>query len=660
MESHCNGRSASDPDNSISAAGPAEGRHNGLRFIPLYCNAAAQQFGTDPEWIGYARAAFAEWADRMSPLLGSGAVQWLIADAGGLWTQGFGPAGSGSAAGLPDGLRPQEWLDRLREENGPVAVIRTENGLELALAGLETGDGSTALILGWLHEPGFAAEVTERVLLLAAAGYSPYFQNQLEKAAAIRLAEQQMQQEKEARKKELLFQMVHELYAKNDTDEILSEIIAKIRVLYPDVDVKLLMTQDQHKSNLSVKPLRFVKNEEDLCTRAFMEGRVIIEKRGEEEGAFEMAVPLSGKQGIYGVLHLCSRTGSFEGGDIQLMKVLSGAAGSSFENAKLYEQSNVLVNELRLINELTKQLSQSLKPHDIFNFASSELSAIFHADYCCILQLDKEKQNFIVQATNVPALLYESFGEEYGFAGMVSASREPVIVSDYWTSPPVSSKLMQMTGARSLIAAPLIVQDEVQGVVLVAHRIPGYFTYDNYKLLQVLAGHVGLALANASLHAEVRRMVITDNLTGLYARHYLDEQVGLHQKKDFCGSLIVVDIDHFKAVNDTYGHQVGDQILMQVSRIIRSSIRDSDIAARWGGEELAIYLPQVTTEQALRIAERIRKRVQEETDPSVSVSCGVSEWNWQDEKISVESLFYRSDMALYKAKNEGRNRVKTG
>ncbi len=100
--------------------------------------------------------------------------------------------------------------------------------------------------------------------------------------------------------------------------------------------------------------------------------------------------------------------------------------------------------------------------------------------------------------------------------------------------------------------------------------------------------------------------------------------------------------------------------MIQVSQIIKSSIRDSDIAARWGGEELAVYLPQVAKDQTIRIAERIRVRVLEETNPQVTVSCGVSDWNWEEDKISVESLFYRADMALYQAKNNGRNQIQIG
>lgn len=155
----------------------------------------------------------------------------------------------------------------------------------------------------------------------------------------------------------------------------------------------------------------------------------------------------------------------------------------------------------------------------------------------------------------------------------------------------------------------------------------------------------------------MRYLANRDSLTGLYARHYLDEEIKERQTKDFCGTLVVVDIDQFKMVNDTYGHQKGDKILKQVSEIVKSSIRHGDIAARWGGEELAVYLPQLGIQQARFVAERIRKRVMAETEPRVTVSCGIAEWSWVDERVSVESLFYRADMALYEAKNNGRNQV---
>jgi diguanylate cyclase (GGDEF)-like protein len=489
--------------------------------------------------------------------------------------------------------------------------------------------------------------------------FTPYLLLHLERAENQRLLGRQQEIEQKSNKTEMLFEVVQTLHSLNDVESVLTEVIDQISKLYPLVQVNLLLSQDNQSSSLPVKPLNFTSAENDICTRAFMEGELIYTPANGEADA-EVAAPLSGKQGVYGVLHLHVLPIYFDHNDIQFIRLLASSAGAAFENAKLYEQSNFLVNELRLINDITIKLNQSLKLSEIFSFASSELINIFGADFSCVLQMDKTENEMVVQASNLPTMFQEKFSVDYGFSGLVYTTKEPIIISDYWSNPVVQSKLMEVTGSRSMIASPILVNNEVMGVILVTHRYPNFFSYDNYKLLQVLSGHIGLTIANASLHAEVKRMVITDNLTGLYARHYLDEQVNFYQKKDFCGSLIVVDIDNFKGVNDTFGHQIGDKILIQVSGIIKTCIRDSDIAARWGGEELAIYLPQVSIDQAVRIAERIRNRVFNETQPKVTVSCGVSDWHWEDEKISVELLFYKSDMALYKAKHEGKNQIKVG
>jgi diguanylate cyclase (GGDEF)-like protein len=489
--------------------------------------------------------------------------------------------------------------------------------------------------------------------------YAPYLMLHIERMENQRLINHQQYIEQESQKKDMLFEVVQTLHSLIDVESVLTEVLARIHKLYPAVEVNLFLSQDYESKSLPVKPLNLTSGDHDICTKAFMEGELIFNPAlGAQEA--EVAAPLSGKQGVYGILHLHGLPECFEQNDIQFVRLLASTAGAAFENAKLYEQSNFLVNELRLINEITIKLNQSLKLSEIFNFASSELINIFGADFCCVLQMDNTLNEMVVQASNLPTMFQEKFSLDYGFSGLIYTNKEPIIISDYWSNPIVQSKLMELTGSRSMIASPILVNNEVMGVILVTHRYPNFFSYDNYKLLQVLSGHIGLTIANASLHAEVKRMVITDNLTGLFARHYLDEQVNLYQKKDFCGSLIVVDIDNFKGVNDTFGHQIGDKILIQVSGIIKTCIRDSDIAARWGGEELAIYLPQVSIDQAVRIAERIRNRVFNETHPKVTVSCGVSDWHWEDEKISVELLFYKSDMALYKAKHEGKNQIKVG
>ncbi|MBE9912688.1 sensor domain-containing diguanylate cyclase [Paenibacillus donghaensis] len=462
--------------------------------------------------------------------------------------------------------------------------------------------------------------------------------------------------EHEASRRSILFQIMQRMHDQIDVDTVLTEVLNSIAVLYPSIELSLLMSQDHQYSNPKVRPLVFHPFGEDICVRAFMDGRLMIQD-SKEKDYVEIGIPFGGKQGIYGVFHLKMTQELKEDLDLQLITMMIDTAGNAFENAKLYEQSNLLIHELRLINELTQRLNQSLQLADIYKFANEELLNIFNADYCCILQFNEKRNALEVMSCNVPSLSKDTFSKDYGFGGLVFEKKEPVILSDYQLNTKVSSKLMEVTESQSLIATPLTVNGKVMGAILLTHRSPHFFSYDNYRLLQTLSSHIGLSVSNALLHAELRRMANRDMLTDMFARHYLDEAIQHHQANDFCGSLIVVDIDQFKQVNDTYGHQKGDKILKQVSKIVKSSIRPEDIPARWGGEELAVYLPQLGVHQAMKVAETIRTRVAEETDPGVTVSSGIAEWCIVDDQVSVDSLFYRADMALYRAKNSGRNQI---
>lgn len=126
--------------------------------------------------------------------------------------------------------------------------------------------------------------------------------------------------------------------------------------------------------------------------------------------------------------------------------------------------------------------------------------------------------------------------------------------------------------------------------------------------------------------------------------------------EDHEGTFMMIDIDDFKLINDTFGHQVGDDVLVQVANLVNANIRGSDIGARWGGEELAIYLPGISLPAGLVVAKRLVKRVSENTEPQVTISCGVSHWN-RGSQDSYPTLFKRADEALYIAKQSGKNRV---
>lgn len=531
-----------------------------------------------------------------------------------------------------------------------------ESNNAIALPIVKRSASQVFAVLVWVS--GIPLDGAKALLRSSALHLRSIFYHLFELMYVQNLLAQQQVSDKEAKRRDTLIQVAKRLHDQNDVSSVLNVLLMDLEQLYPHAKVDLYLSQDHVNGDPRVKPLLIHHTVTDMYAKAFLDGNPIIEHV--DNHIVELAIPMSGKQAVYGVLNLAMSDDHWDEGDMRALIMLSDTAGSAFENAKLFEQSNLLIGELQLINELTKRLNQSLRLNEIFQFAKAELLSIFKADFCNLLQLKKETNSFQVVSSNLPVAANEIYSTQYGFCGVMYETKEPLIISDYHSMRVVDSQLMDVTGSRSLIGAPIMANTEVLGIIMVSHQSPNYFSYDNYKLLQVLSTHIGLAISNASLHDKVRKMVITDNLTGLYARHYLNEQIQSRQRKDPSGSLVLVDIDHFKKVNDTYGHQIGDRILIAVSDVIRSCIRDSDIAARWGGEELAVYLPQIQADQAYRIAERIRNRVQEKTDPSVTVSCGISEWLIEDEKVSVESLFYRADMALYEAKNNGRNRIFLG
>lgn len=466
---------------------------------------------------------------------------------------------------------------------------------------------------------------------------------------------------RDASKKDLLYQLMTKIQASIDVNDVLNEIISSIRSLYPHAVVDLFLTVETNATT-PVKPLSFQDEDCSTSTRAYLEGSLVMDYE-ERDGVTVavLAAPLLGKQGIYGVLQLTTdRTVFLSPHETEYISILAETAGKAFENAQLYQQSRNLIRELRLINEMARQLNRSLNLQEILDFVTKMLLETFSTEFCAILRKEQGKETFEVISSSHPECQGRIIqAGEKPISEILSSKQALLLVQP--GSGPLSFSLLpcsSVTPIASLMGVPLVVEGELGGVLIVADSRHHFFSFDDYKLLEIFGQHASLAMTNAMLHNEVERMVITDNLTGLYARRYLNERVRASLEKDGFGSLILMDIDYFKVVNDTYGHQVGDEVLIQVANQIKSHIRESDIPARWGGEELAVYLPRVDKLTAQAIAERIRSFVEKETSPKVTISCGLAKWSKErNSDISVESLFYQADIALYEAKNKGRNQV---
>ena len=191
------------------------------------------------------------------------------------------------------------------------------------------------------------------------------------------------------------------------------------------------------------------------------------------------------------------------------------------------------------------------------------------------------------------------------------------------------------------------------------------FTDNDRELLHSLAGQAALALENVDLHFQVRRQAVTDELTGLTNHGRFHELLGDEMQQvrryHYPTGLIMLDIDDFKAINDTYGHQQGDVVLKQIARVVRDGSRDTDRPARYGGEEMAVILPHTDLEGAHAIAERIRTAIEALRVPRldgrgqlrVTASVGVA----ASAEGHKDALIADADAALYEAKRKGKNRT---
>lgn len=212
------------------------------------------------------------------------------------------------------------------------------------------------------------------------------------------------------------------------------------------------------------------------------------------------------------------------------------------------------------------------------------------------------------------------------------------------------------------LGLPLVAHAECIGILTMRRQEP--FTRDQVQLASAFADHVAIGLFNAHLHEETKLMAITDSLTGLYSRRWFfshgETQIEQARRRGRELAIIMIDLDHFKKVNDTFGHAAGDRILRESADRCVESVRGFDVACRFGGEEFVILLPETGRMEAEKIAARLREAIASvplpEGEGHLSASLGVAILD-PTETEGLASIIERADTALYRAKNLGRDRV---
>lgn len=454
------------------------------------------------------------------------------------------------------------------------------------------------------------------------------------------------QQEKQYRE---LFNVTEMFHSTMDIDRILEGVLLAMKNAFPLLQTELLLSNDQdHQTQIPYKLFDYL-SERTAAVEAFVSGEMTSELACELNCRL-LNVPIKGRQGIYGILQVRTKKDYLlSNRQKEFIRMLANTSGNALENAKLYHQSHQLISDLQLINETSHKMNMNLKLEDMLQFLQRQLTKSFQPMETCFAFIKDEKLEVTSSSSDY---LYTSLGESYiSFAYKhFKVSADPLFIADYKKSSGEDVPF------QSLMAVPMFDQQTLTGFCIALHQESYFFSFDSFKLMQSLIHHCTLAISNSKLRGKMQAMVDHDHLTKLYARGYLDRFVEKSIDEDQQGVFILLDIDNFKHVNDTFGHQVGDKVLVQIASLIEQVIDGKGIGARWGGEELAVYLPRVSQEEGEKVGKALIQMVPKMTNPSVTISSGLTTWS-NPNTGSFHDVFHAADTALYKAKNNGKNQL---
>jgi diguanylate cyclase (GGDEF)-like protein len=253
-----------------------------------------------------------------------------------------------------------------------------------------------------------------------------------------------------------------------------------------------------------------------------------------------------------------------------------------------------------------------------------------------------------------------------GIAGWVARNRQALLLPDASRDPRYNVGMEAETRfrSRSMICVPVVCKDRLLGVIQVINRVGGgSFDQEEFRLVRVLADHAAIAIENASLYRQAEVAALTDDLTGLANTRHLNQVLPDMIARGQRLALLVLDFDNFKQIVDRHGHLIGSQTIAQIGKRIGRVIRPGDFAARFGGDEFVVILPDTPIAEALRVAETLcaeianfRRLDGHEIDISqVTASIGVAAF--PDSASDADGLLHAADAAMYAVKRRGKNGV---
>lgn len=351
------------------------------------------------------------------------------------------------------------------------------------------------------------------------------------------------------------------------------------------------------------------------------------------------------------------------------LQIFVEQAGAAIENARLFDNAQRQARYLEVLNDITNLGVSATGVDEIFQGLAGHLAALIGADSAYLSRWDEARQIAVPIAAN--GLLQKTYAEidvepgEATVTAKVLELEQSLVVEDVQHSPFLSPRLAAHFPICSLLGLPLVADGRKLGAVLLAFEKRHVFSPEEIALCEQAAGQAALAISKVLLIGRIEQLAITDELTGLYNHRGLMElgrrEVERALRFNRPLAAIMLDIDHFKNVNDRFGHPLGNQVLKVLAERCRSNIREIDIFCRYGGEEFVVLLPENNLAEGRVVAERLRTVISGlsihtgQGDIRITVSLGVAEVDAGVQDLA--ELIEHTDQAMYRAKNAGRNCV---